>query len=237
MVFGLFKNSERTFSKHAAKVANKRAQAPDRWESINFLAKAASAEAVGALMKRFSFAVEPSITDHEEKERAYEAILGIGDDAVAPVKASLRKSDSISWPVKILDQLLPKTQMVEALLELLEKMDTDYERDPAKKVQILQTLAERRDERIAAAASRFLDDVSEEARFAAVEAVVSQDNAQMCVAELQEVVVEDESLRVRLRVLEAAARLGWTTQQLQVESKQLPEGVSISSSRQFVVSR
>ncbi len=65
--------------KHAARVANKRAQAPDRWESIQALAQIGTPEAIDALLMRFSYLSDPSITDQEEKDAAYEAVIEARD--------------------------------------------------------------------------------------------------------------------------------------------------------------
>src|SRR5688500_2070216 len=72
--FGLF-GKKNALGKHAERVANKRAQAPDRWESIQALGKIATtgepaerSQAVAALLERFTFYVDPTITDGEEKD-------------------------------------------------------------------------------------------------------------------------------------------------------------------------
>ena len=63
---------------------NRRAQAVDRWEAIQALARMQTPEAVEALLPRFTFYVDPSITDQEEKDAAFEGIVATGEAAVAP---------------------------------------------------------------------------------------------------------------------------------------------------------
>src|ERR1700712_595466 len=116
--------------KHAERVANKRAQAYDRWESIQALSAMKSREAVEALLPRFTFYVEPSITDQEEKDAAFAGILEAGAVGVEPVVAFLKRTDSISWPMKMLDKLVDEQTLIGSLLELLSKMDVEYARDP-----------------------------------------------------------------------------------------------------------
>ncbi len=74
-LFDLFKQDkakkERGKSSPAAKWADrieKRAQNYDRQEAIQALADLGTADAVGALLKRFTFHIDPSITDQEEKD-------------------------------------------------------------------------------------------------------------------------------------------------------------------------
>ncbi|HKU39431.1 MAG TPA: hypothetical protein VJR89_14835, partial [Polyangiales bacterium] len=145
--------------KHADRVANKRAQAYDRWESIQALAKMQSTDAAAALLPRFTFYVEPSITDQEEKDAVFNALVETGAAAIEPVAAFMRKAESISWPIKILDKIAPNELVVGHLLDLLSGMDIEYQRDPERKNQILTTLAERKDPRIEAAVARFLGDM------------------------------------------------------------------------------
>lgn len=201
------KKTDSPARKHAERVANKRAQAFDRWEAIAALSRMKSADAVEALLPRFTFYVEPSITDQEEKDAAFNGVLEAGDAAVQPVTAFLGKAESISWPVKMLDKLVPSAVVIGSLLGLLGAMDTEYERDPARKIQILTTLSERKDERIAVQAARFVVDANETVRFAAVAAVLAQDDAGAFIEALVQCLCQEESVRVRNRVLEALAGL------------------------------
>jgi hypothetical protein len=191
--------------KHAERVANKRAQAYDRWESIQALSQLRSAEAAAALLPRFTYYVEPSITDQEEKDAAFAGIVDAGALGLEAIVAFLKKSDSISWPLKMLDQIVPPEVVLAQLLELLAGMDVEYERDPERKIQILNSLSERNDKdaRVPGAVVRFLGDANETVRFAAVGALVGQ---QACVAHKDALVAclcSDDSVRVRNRILEA----------------------------------
>ncbi|MBK8168895.1 MAG: HEAT repeat domain-containing protein [Sandaracinaceae bacterium] len=191
-------------------MANKRAQAPDRWESIHQLAKMESVEAIEALLVRFTYHADPSITDAEEKDAAFDAVVAGGERSVGPVRAYLVKSETISWPLRMLDRLLPPDEVVAILIETLAKMDTEYERDPERKLQLLSTLEERHDVRSIAVVKRFLEDVNETARFNAVGAIFAQDNAAEAQADLVAALAKEDSVRVRTRVLEGFAARGWS---------------------------
>jgi HEAT repeats len=202
------KKTDSPVRKHAERVANKRAQAFDRWEAIAALSRMHTADAVEALLPRFTFYVEPSITDQEEKDAAFGGVLEAGQAAVEPVTAFLRKTDSIAWPVKMLDKLVPEEVVIGRLIELLDRMDIEYERDPDRKIQVLTNLGERRDARIAPAAARFMLDANETARFTAVGTVLAQQDAPAFVAALVQCLCQEDSVRVRNRVLEALSGLG-----------------------------
>ncbi|MEY4576205.1 MAG: hypothetical protein RL701_908 [Pseudomonadota bacterium] len=191
--------------KHAERVANKRAQAYDRWDSIQALAQMHTTEAVAALLPRFTYYVEPSITDQEEKDAAFAGVVDAGAVGVEPVLAFLKRADSISWPLKMLDKIAEPDVVVGHLIDLLSGMDTEYARDPESKIQILSTLSERADARVADLVVRFVTDANESARFAAVGAVVGQEAVEAHKAVLVSALCVDDSVRVRNRIFEALA--------------------------------
>jgi HEAT repeat protein len=228
----LFSKKRSGLQKHAARVANKRAQAVDRWEAIAALRAAATEEAVEALLVRFTFRVDPSITDQEEKDAVYEAVVAAGDAAAGPVRAFLKQTDSVAWALRCLDQVVSPEQVVDALLELLEGMDTEYERDPQKKIQVLAALEERRDPRVVEAVRPFLDDMNETVRFHAVGALLAQEMADEDLrAALLEAYVRDDSARVRARILEGLAARDIKVNKAQIDAvrDKLPGGYTLSS--------
>jgi len=60
------------------RAADKKLQPFDREEAIRALINIGTHEAASALLKRFSLKVDPSITDQEEKQLAFDAIISIG---------------------------------------------------------------------------------------------------------------------------------------------------------------
>lgn len=229
-LFGLFgkKDEVSQTRKLGERATNKRAQAVDRWEAIQALAGQDTSEAVEALLPRFSFRVDPSITDEEEKELAFNGIVATGEPAHAPVKAYLRRSDSIGWPLKMLDRLLSPEQVISELLALLSEMDTEYERDPSRKIDIISVLEERQDPRIVETVSRFVEDTNETVRFTAVGAIYAQEGPEAARESLLQCLCSDESVRVRNRILDGFIRLGWdAAERVDEVKKQLPAGYAI----------
>ncbi len=226
-LFDVFKGGG-GLSKHAQRVANKRAQQHERWESIQALASDGSDEALRALLVRFTIRVDPSITDGEEKEATFAGIVKHGDAAVGPVRDFLESSDSLGWALKLLKALQSDEEVTTTLLELLEKMDTEYERDPQKKIDVLSSLEERTDPRIVDATKRFVGDINETARFHAVSAIFAQDNADEARETLGEAVLREESVRVRMMILDGFIEQGWKLDLPKQEiAKKLPPGYSI----------
>ena len=162
-------------------------------------------ESVAALMPRFTFYVEPSITDQEEKDSVFSAVVESGAVGMEPVVAFMLNAGSISWPVKILDKIAPQDFVVGNLIALLESMDIEYQRDPERKNQILTTLSERKDPRIEAAVVRFLGDMNETVRFNTVAALSMQDAIASQSQAIIACLCTEDSVRVRNRIFDALA--------------------------------
>lgn len=216
-LFDLFKtkgkdDDNRKKSNAAAKWAeaagSKRAQAYDRQDAIQELSKLATAEAASALMKRFTFTIEPSITDQEEKELAFNGVLKAGREAIEPVRAFAAKAESLRWPVRILKELVDEEEFVEELIIWLSKWDTEYSKFTDPKLQILEELSEHVHGEIREAVEPFFDDVSEPARFNAVAAALAQKDSES-LTPLINLLLEEESVRVRAKIADGLQTLGW----------------------------
>ena len=231
-LFGLFgkKSDADVVRKHGERATNRRAQAVDRWEAIQSLLKLGSPEAVEALMPRFAFYVDPSITDQEEKDAVFDGIVQLGAASIAPVVAFLRKAESASWSIKILDRIATPEAVVEKLVELLGEMDTEYERDPQRKVQMLASLEERHDPRIAPCAARFLADANETVRFHAAGALLAQAEAAAHREEMVRCLCAEDSVRVRNRLFDGFAAGEWDVgAQTDAVRAKLPGGYTLDA--------
>jgi len=227
-LFDVFKGGGGGISKHIARVANKRAQKHERWESIQVLAADGSEEAIRALLTRFTIRVDPSITDGEEKNEAFRGIVKQGQAALGPVCDFLESSDTLAWPLKILREIQSEEQVTTILLELLAKMDTEYERDPQKKIDLIASFEESKDPRIVEAVIRFLEDMNETVRFHTVGAILHQDQAEAAREALTKALLDEESVRVRMRILDGFIERGWTLEDVKDEaSKRLPTGYTL----------
>jgi HEAT repeat protein len=167
-----------------------------------------TAEAAAALLKRFTFTMDPSITDQEEKEGAYNGILNAGQAAIEPVRAFATKAESLAWPMKILKDLLERDAYIEELLLWLSRWDTEYAKFIDAKLQMLSALSGYKHEKIAAAVLRFLEDVNEEARFHAVGAVLAQED-ESAVGPLLDALEREESFRVKNRIADGILTRAW----------------------------
>lgn len=225
----------REVARFADTAANKRAQNYDRQEAIAGLADLAAPltnaaelektekgraqleeheltriDAAGALLRRFNFVIDPTITDQEEKQMAFEGIQAVGKDIIEPLRTYAAKAESLSWSIKILKSGYGDDEeaIVGEVLRWLEKWDTEYAKFVDPKVQLLVELEEHKDPRILAAIKNFLLDVNETSRFHAVGVALAQDD-EAAVAPLVDMFIDEESLRIRNRVCEGFIPRGW----------------------------
>ncbi|HEY8075081.1 MAG TPA: HEAT repeat domain-containing protein [Labilithrix sp.] len=188
---------------------NKKAQTYDRQEAINELCKILTADAAEALLRRFTFVIDPSITDQEEKEVAYEGVIACGKEAIEPIRKFAAKAESLTWPMKMLKELVPQEELIDELLGWLAKWDTDYSKFIDPKLQILQALEDYESPKIREAVEPFLEDVNEPARFHAVGATLAQKDAASIPA-LLKLLLDEESNRVKAKVLDGFVANAWS---------------------------
>ena len=196
-------------SKWAERAGDKRAQNYDRQEALQALSDLGTPEAAAAILKRFTFVIDPSITDQEEKEVAFRGVLAAGMGAIEPVRTFAARAESLAWPMRILKELVDDDAYVEELVLWLSKWDTEYAKFIDPKIQILVALEDHKHEKIAAAVEPFLDDVNEPARFHAVATLLAQEDA-VIVPRLLKVMEDEESVRVKNKIADGIALRAWS---------------------------
>jgi HEAT repeat protein len=196
-----------------AAVLNKNAREHERQDAIDALARIGSRAAAAALLRRFTFETEPSITDREEKESAFRAIVAIGEDALQPVRDYCARSESLTWAVRILREVLDSEAYVDEVLSLLARWETDYVRNPDPKIQLLSALDVVTDRRVPPAIERFLEDVHEPTRFQAVGALLAQGDPDAA-RPLARALAREEARRTVNRIAEGLSTLMWPVPEL-----------------------
>lgn len=189
-------------------VANKLSQNYDRQEAIAELARMGTAESAAALLKRFDWMLDPTITDQEEKENCVKGIVAAGEAALVPIRNYCKKAESLNWPLKALREIAPGERYVEELLNLLDEFDTEYVRNVEPKLQLLKELSEHPSEEVRVAVEPFMGDVSEPVRFEAVTAIFAMNDPESVPALVEQLSTE-ESRRIKNRIAQGLAEKGW----------------------------
>lgn len=199
--------SSNAVARHAQAIS-KKAQPHDRQAAIDALAKAGTAGAAAALLKRYTFVIDPSITDEEERETAFRGIVAAGEDALPAIRDFCTNAESVTWPLRMMRELLADEKLVGEILELLETWDTEYHRNPDPKIQLIGALERVKDPRVRGAVERFLEDFQEPTRFQAVGTLLAQD-APEAAGPLARALVREEAVRTQNRIAEGLATRGW----------------------------
>jgi HEAT repeat protein len=152
--------------------------------------------------------MDPTITDQEEKEAAAQGVVAAGEVALEPIREFCAKAESLTWPLKILKQIVTEEHYADELLDILEEFDTEYVRNAEPKRQLITALADFPSEDVREAVEPFLQDMSEPVRFAAVSTLFAVADAASTPA-LVEAMADEESLRVRNRIALGLSERDW----------------------------
>ena len=233
-VFDLFskdRRAERARESNAKAAINKYSQSPDRFKALQALRDDGSPDALFALMKRFGMMYDKSIEDEQEKEWVFDALVEKGGAVLVPLKRYVNAADSISWPLRLLEKIVgTKDEQIDVIQEVLARHEPGYERDPTKKIQLINHLGGLKHTRVSPLATPYLADMDEGVRYAVVETLLRQaDEGAARVPLVAHFVDEKEdSLRIRIRIAEGFSELGWTVGERRVEvEKLLPDAFHI----------
>ena len=231
-VFDMF-SKERSRERTASRAINKYSQSPDRLKAMQTLLEDGSPEALYAVMRRFGMLYDKTIDDEQEKEYLFDSLVEKGGVVLAPLKKYLLAAESISWPLRVLDKVVAtKDEVVDVLAEVMTRHEPGYERDPTKKIQLLTHLAGIKSPRVPALVAPYLADMDTGVRYAAAEALLAQGDEAAASEPLLNLFVSDqeESLRLRIRIADGFAELGWALGDKRAEvEKRLPDAYTIEA--------
>lgn len=207
----LFGGPEAKLKRHAARSKNQNAQSPERMASLQYLRDEGSPVAILGMLGRFNLRADKLIEDEQEKEWVYDELCKMGPKIIPQLQEHMRSSEGIAWGLKLLGAIADKEQQWPVLVDLCERNDNTYIRDPSKKVQLLTYLGELDDSRAPAALVPYLEDIDETVRFTAVEGLLHQKVAEVGQAPLLTLLVneKEDSRRIKRRILDGFADLGW----------------------------
>jgi hypothetical protein len=196
-----------------SKVTQKYGDPSTRQKALQQLGEMKIPEAVTVLLHRYTITVEPLTTDADEKEHVFELIKSFDKDALAPVTEFLRKNEqATSWALRILESLLPESEVVTIVVDTLNSLSAQYMRDPEKKVVLLHYITGKQDPRIASAVLPHLDDMADEVKIAALKALGPQKHEPAREPILRLLTAGDTGRRVQVAALGALQESGFGVQ-------------------------
>jgi HEAT repeat protein len=194
--------------RHSKRLTNLNAQVEDREASAHWLAQNGSEQAILGLLGRFTITYEHQMKDMNEKDLVMSLLKGCGVDVTGPIKTWAKSATQFARPLTLVDHFEGQTATVGLLAELLKLENDPFK--PEKKRQVLIRMADYQDALIRPAILESLRDFDEGIRYAAVEALLAQEDSEIQ-ADLTECLADDkeDSNRLRVRIAEAFNHRGW----------------------------
>jgi HEAT repeat protein len=191
------------------KASNKYGQAQDRQAALNALAELGTEEAVEALLQRYTFRIEQTIGDEEEKRSVFEALVRLGPSTVPPILRFLGVHNAPYWPTKALTEIVGADQTVTHLIALIETMEAVFDRDIERKVELVSNLRQFKDPRVRDVLMGFLQDDNEEFRVQALEGLADLGSDEMGDVLVERLLDEAETQRVKTAILDLLIDRKW----------------------------
>ncbi|HPL24542.1 MAG TPA: HEAT repeat domain-containing protein [Myxococcota bacterium] len=184
-------------------------QPQDRQMALASLAEIGTEEAIDALLLRYTFRIEQTIGDEEEKRTVYGYLIDLGSTAVDPIVRFLEKHNAPFWPTKALTEIVGEERTVGYLIDIVQDMEAIFDKDIERKVELISNLREFRDPRVTELLLGYLDDDNEEFRVHAVEGLADLGDEEMGDTLVERLLSEDETQRVKTTVLELLIDRKW----------------------------
>lgn len=207
------------------KLQMKFGQTEDRMGAAEVLASMPEEDALRGLLKRFSTTVDNHTHDQDEKQHVSDLVVEKGPLALGALKEYLQREKEVSWAARTLRRMVENAQFVDIVLGILDKR-TSEDTDAEKLEQLLRELQDNKDPRVPGAVARFLQDLDDTVRFAAIETLSTIDADEARIPMLEALTrPEEESQRVKHRILEVFKDRGWEVKGFRkTVEEMLPDG-------------
>lgn len=201
----------------------------ERYAAADRLFEIGSPESLRGLLQRFTFSIDSSIKDADEKEYVHDLLVRAGENAITPILEHLRRAEEAEWPLKALGCLVPEAVYRDHLLELVRSFDIYFSRYRDKKLAVLKLLGRFDDSEVAAAIERFLEDTDDEVRIEAIQIRAQHADDVLRDRLLKMLIEERDRPRVRIAICEIFIVQNWVVRGHRTEILQsLPEGFQIT---------
>ena len=191
------------------KVTNKYVQTQERQAAIGALGAIGTSDAVAGLLQRFTFRIEQSIGDEEEKRLVFDDVVRLGPTSTEPLLEFLEKENSPYWACKALREIIGDEESVTHLLRIIDNMEAIFDRDIERKIELVSNLRMFKDPRVRDRLLGFMDDENEELRVHALEGLADLAQEEMAPTFVARLIDEHETQRVKTAVLNLLIEKKW----------------------------
>jgi hypothetical protein len=208
MVFGLF-SKDRSLKRALDVATSAFRQSADRYAAMEKLKSDGSDEALFMLCKRFSITADKTIEDQQEKQWVVDSLVEKGAAVLPALRRYMKDAAQLGYPLVVLSKVTDPAGVLDAIDELLAREEPGYTRDPKRKIDIIEFLAEwdpATAEQVCRRVAPYLADFDEGVRFKATETIAQKPHPMAAAALVTGMVrAEEESKRLKVRIAEVLA--------------------------------
>ena len=193
------------------RLMNQYQQTQERKRAIEGLAQIGTEEAIVALLRRYQYRTEASITDEDEKEQVYHTVVSLGASSVPGLVQYIHNETGVYWPVKALRSLVGDEETVTHLLSALDGVEDVYGQNRGRREELVDNLREfADDDRVFERLIRLAGDEDEEIVIRAVDGLGARQGDQRVSDTVVPILLDDStSHRVRMLIMELMLEQQW----------------------------
>ena len=207
-------------------------QTAERKRAIEALTEIGTDEAIVALLRRYEFRTEATITDEEEKEMVFQCVLQLGEDAIPGLQKYISTQTAIYWPVKALRRIAGDEAAAAHLLTAFDNIPDSFGENQERRQQLVANMREFVDEpRIKARLHELLEDEDEDVVIRAIDGLSARGGDREIVGAIVPIILADEtSIRVRTLVMELMIEQEWNVKVFRKKlAEKIPDSYFIDS--------
>ncbi len=202
----------RAVTRWGNKLMGKWQQTAERKRAIEALTEIGTEEAVVALLKRYQYRTDATITDEEEKKMVYECVVSLGPSAVPGLCHFIATETAIYWPVKALRGIVGDEEAGTQLLKALEEIPDSFGVNKERRQQLVANMREfvAADDRIYGRLFELLEDDDEDIVIRAVDGLCTRGAVKEVVNRVVPLLTaETTSIRLRTLITELMIEQEW----------------------------
>ena len=184
-------------------------EAATRVAAMERLASWGTPESAAALLRRFTIQTPQASMDLEEKQYAVKLLTQMGRVTVNPILAYLKTEPDVTFPVRVLKEILSPEEFHKSLTDLLTGLSTGYTRWPEAKSVLIANLPDDAFHQVAETVARFLEDDDDDVCIAAVDYLARNGDETIREKLLQIFIDAEARPRVRGRILDHFYEREW----------------------------
>ena len=202
----------RAVAKWGKKLMGKWQQTGERKRAIEALTEIGTEDAVVALLKRYQYRTDATITDEEEKEMVYQCVVSLGPKAVPGLIQFITNETAIYWPVKAMRAIVGDEEAGTHILTAFEQVPDSFGVNKERRQQLVANMREfvNVDDRVYRKLFELLEDEDEDVVIRAVDGLCTRGEAKEVTNRVVPILFDpNTSIRLRTLITELMIEQEW----------------------------